>query len=290
MRRGSAAPADSMQRLTCIAALGLLALQPDFATRREAVRVDVLVTDKGQPVRGLTATDFDVLDNGVAQHVDLVSFEQIPLNVVLAFDTSGSVTSERLGHMRDAGFGVLDGLAAGDQAALLTFSHVVVRRAPLTANVAAVRAAFAFRPPQGDTALIDAVYTAMMVGESDAGRSLVIVFSDGLDTASFLPADAVLDTAKRSDVVVYAVAVGPRGRFLRDLSAFTGGRVFDVDSTVALRSTFEQILDEFRHRYLLSYSPDRVPRGGWHRLEVRVRNRRARVQARPGYLRGEADR
>jgi len=279
-----------MSRLASVAALGLLAIQPNFATRREAVRVDVLVTDKGQPVRGLTTADFDVHDNGVPQHVDLVSFEQIPLNVVLAFDTSGSVTTERLGHMRDAGEGVLKGLNPHDQAALLTFSHVVVRRAPLTPDLDAVRAAFAFQSPEGDTALSDAVYTAMMVGESDAGRSLVIVFSDGLDTASFLPADAVLDTAKRSDDVVYAVTVGQRIRFLRDLSAFTGGRVYDVENTKDLRATFEKILDEFRHRYLISYSPERVPRGGWHRLEVRVRNRGARVQARPGYLRGEADR
>jgi Ca-activated chloride channel family protein len=279
-----------MWRLASLAALGLLAIQPNFVTRREAVRVDVLVTDKGEPVRGLTAADFDVLDNGVLQHVDLVSFEQIPLNVVLAFDTSGSVTTERLGHMRDAGEGVLKGLNPRDQAALLTFSHVVVRRAPLTPDIDAVRAAFAFRPPDGDTALIDAVYTAMMVGESDAGRSLVIVFSDGLDTASFLPADAVLDTAKRSDDVVYAVTVGQRIRFLRDLSAFTGGRVFDVENTKDLRATFEQILDEFRHRYLISYSPEQVPRRGWHRLEVRVRHRSVRVQARPGYLRGDDDR
>ena len=69
-----------------------------------------------------------------------------------------------------------------------------------------------------------------MIGESDAGRSLVIVFSDGLDTASFL-ADAVSIRPKRSDVVVYGVSVGARVRFLRDLSAFTGGTVFDVDST-----------------------------------------------------------
>jgi Ca-activated chloride channel homolog len=262
--------------------------QPNFATRREVVRVDVLVTDKGQPVRGLTTADFDVLDNGISQRVDLVSFEQIPLNVVLVFDTSGSVSDERLGHMRDAGSAVLKGLAKNDQAALLTFSHVVAQRAPLTAALDTVRAALAFTPPEGDTALVDAMYTAMMVGESDAGRSLAIVFSDGVDTASFLPAASVLDTAKRSDVVVYGVSVGPRVRFLRDISAFTGGTVFDVDSTKNLSTAFEKILEEFRHRYLVSYSPENVPRGGWHRLEVRVKNRGVRIQARPGYMRGDA--
>ncbi len=278
-----------MTRFIVCAALALVTQRPDFAARREAVRVDVLVTEKGQPVTGLTTSDFEVLDNSVAQRVDLVSFEQIPLNVVLVFDTSGSVTNERLSHMRDAGYAVLKGLTRNDQAALVTFSHVVVQRAPLTPDLGTVRAAFTFRPPEGDTALVDAVYTSIMVGESDAGRSLLIVFSDGLDTASFLPADAVLDTAKRSDVVVYGVSVGPRVRFLRDLSAFTGGTVFDVESTKDLSATFEKILDEFRHRYLVSYSPEGVTRGGWHRLEVRVRNRSARVQARPGYMRGEVD-
>jgi Ca-activated chloride channel family protein len=263
----------------------ILTLQPDFATRREAVRVDVLVTERGQPVRGLTVSDFEVFDNGVAQRVDLASFEQIPLNVVLVFDTSGSVTDERLGHMRDAGTAVLKRLTKNDQAALVTFSHVVARRAPLTADREQVRTALNFQPPEGDTALVDAVYTSMMIGESDAGRSLAIVFSDGVDTASFLTANAVLDTAKRSDVVVYGVSVGPRVRFLRDLSAFSGGTVFDVDGTKDLSTTFEKILDEFRHRYLVSYSPEHVTRGGWHRLEVRVKNRGVRVQARPGYMR-----
>jgi len=275
-------------RIVALAVLTLLAAQPNFTSRREAVRVDVLVTDKGQPLLGLTAADFEVLDNGVAQRVDLVSFDQIPLNVVLVFDTSGSVSDERLGHMRDAGVAVLNGLGRNDQAALLTFNHVVTQRAALTGELDKVRTALTFKPPEGDTALVDALYTSMMVGESDAGRSLAIVFSDGVDTASFLPAGAVLDTAKRSDVVVYGVSVGPRVRLLRDLSAFTGGSVFDVESTKNLKSTFEKILDEFRHRYLVSYSPENVTRGGWHRLEVRVRNRSARIHARPGYMRGDA--
>ena len=268
----------------------LLALQPTFVTRREVVRVDVLVTDKGQPVTGLTTADFEILDNGVAQHVDLVSYEQIPLNVVLAFDTSGSVTDERLGHLRDAGYAVLKGLTKHDQAALVTFSHVVAQRAPLTGDFARVRRALTFTAPEGDTSLIDGVYTAMLIGESDAGRTLAIVFSDGMDTASFLSADAALDTAKRSDVVVYGVSIGPRVRFLRDLSAFTGGTVFDINSMKDMSATFERILEEFRHRYLVSYSPENVPRGGWHRLEVHVKGRRASIKARPGYMRGDVER
>jgi VWFA-related protein len=127
-----------------------------------------------------------------------------------------------------------------------------------------------------------------MVGESDAGRALLIVFSDGVDTSSWLRADAVLDAAKRADVVVYGVSVVSRLKpeFLRDLTSLTGGRLFEIDKTANLASTFLGILDEFRHRYLVSYTPKGVAKDGWHKLDVRVRNRRAAIKARPGYLAG----
>jgi len=57
-----------------------------------------------------------------------------------------------------------------------------------------------------------------------------------------------------------------------------------VDSLKELSSRFASILEEFRHRYLLSYSLQGVPSPGWHKLEVRVKNRRATVKARPGYI------
>src|SRR5262249_19203869 len=153
-------------------------------------------------------SDFEILDNGVAQRADLVSFEQIPLNVVLAFDTSDSVTGERLDHLRQAGQAVLTGLKSDDQAALVTFSHAVSQLAPLSRELNRVRDALSLPTLPGETSLVDGVYTAMMVGESDAGRPLIIVFSDGVDTASWLSADMALETAKRSDAVVYGVSLG----------------------------------------------------------------------------------
>jgi len=257
-----------------------------FSSKVEAVRVDVLVTDKGQPVRGLQAADFEVLDNGLPQQVDLVSFEQIPLNLVLVFDMSSSVVGERLEHLSDGARTVLSGLTREDQAALVTFSEAVVRGSDLTTNFDEVRAALKQAGGRGDTALIDAVYTGMMVGESDVGRALLIVFSDGLDTASLLSPDVILDTAKRSDVVVYAVVAGgsPKVSFLRDLSELTGGTFYDAGPTRNLGPTFVKILNEFRQRYLVSYSPRGVSGEGWHRLEVRVKGRSADVKARPGYF------
>jgi VWFA-related protein len=277
--------------LLCLLAAASVAAQTaqePFKSRVEAVRVDALVTDHGQPVLGLGRGDFEIVDNGVPQQVDLVSFEQIPLNIILTLDMSDSVAGDRLDHLRAAGYAALATLQKGDQAALVTFSHAVAIRAPLAGDASEVRRAIDEAEGAGDTSLVDGVFTGMMIGESDAGRALQIVFSDGLDTASWLTATRVLDAAKRSDVVVYAVAVksAAKPEFLRDVTAFSGGRLYELEKTADLTATFKTIVDEFRHRYLISYTPHGVAKDGWHRLEVRVKRRGADVKARPGYLAG----
>ena len=258
--------------------------QATFSSRIDAVRVDVLVIDASGPIRGLGPSDFEIRDNGVLQQIDLVSFEQIPLNVVLALDMSDSVAGDRLDRLRAAGAAVLGGLQSGDQAALVTFSHVVRLAAKLSGDIGSVRTALARASGAGSTSLVDGAFMGMQVGASDAGRELLIVFSDGLDTASWLSADKVLDVAKRSDAVAYAVAARSRARpeFLRDLASFTGGRLFEVERTERLDSIFVDILQEFRQRYLISYTPRGVAKEGWHKLDVRVK-RSGTVKARPGY-------
>jgi len=268
--------------------MSVSARRQTFTSRIEAVRVDVLVTENGKPVQGLSPSDFEVLDNGVRQRVDLASFEQIPLNVVLALDNSASLQGLRLGHLQTAGKRVLEGLKPGDRAALVAFSHIVSPSQSLTDDLDRIRLALDRVRGEGLTSLIDATHAGMLLGESDAGRSLLIVFSDGVDTSSWLTADAVVETARRGDVVVYGVEVGDqRVTFLRDLSEVTGGRLFSIESTKDLASAFAGILEEFRMRYLVSYSPQGVAPGGWHRLEVRVKHRGAAVKARPGYFAGQ---
>ena len=261
-----------------------------FSAKVEMVRVDALVTerDNGPAIVGLGPSDFEVYDNGVLQHVELVSFDEVPLNVILTLDMSDSVAGDRLDHLRGAGAALLAALKKDDQAALVTFSQLVALGAGLTKDVAPVRRAIDEAAGSGDTALVDGTYAAITLGESDAGRALVIVFSDGVDTASWLSADAVLDAAKRSDAVVYAVSTRSRlePAFLRDVTSLTGGRLFEVEKTATLGAIFVGVLEEFRRRYLVSFTPRGVEKDGWHRLEVRLKGRRATIKARPGYLAG----
>jgi VWFA-related protein len=264
------------------------AQQPTFSSRIEAVRVDVLVKDRGQVVRGLGPQDFEVRDEGVLQEIDLVRLEQVPLNIILGLDVSQSVDGERLEHLLAASNTLLDRLNGDDRTALLTFSHAVRLRQELTKEIPRVRQALEDVMPNGQTSLIDGTSAAIALSGSDVGRSLLLVFSDGVDTSSFLSPDVVLQSAQRSDVVAYGVAIRSRisPAFLKELAELTGGSVFEIESTKDLSQTFLRILDEFRQRYLLSYSPRGVSQTGWHRLEVRVKGRRATVSARAGYQAG----
>jgi VWFA-related protein len=285
MRRASAA----LALLACSLATGAAAqAPPTFSAEVEAIRVDVLVTDGDRPLTGLGPADFEVRDNGVPQEVAYVSSEKLPLNVILALDTSASVAGEALDRLRSAGRAVLDRLEPEDQAALVTFSHQVTLRQALTRDVASVARVLGQVEAEGETAVIDGSYAAVMLGEADVGRDLLIVFSDGVDTASWLTESQVLEAARRADLVVYGVSVrgSHRTDFLRELGRLTGGSLLEVDSTRDLGTAFVRILDEFRQRYLVNYSPRGVPPGGWHELKVRVKGRRVSVKARAGYVAG----
>ncbi len=206
---------------------------------------------------------------------------------------SGSVAGDRLTHLRGAGRALLDALRTDDGAALVRkFSHLIALRSKLTTDHNRVRAALDLAQPSGNTSLIDASYAGLILGESDTGRTLMICFSDGVNTASWLSPEQVLDTGRRSNAVVYGVSVTGlvKATFLRDLTTLSGGSLIEIDSTRDLGALFLKVLEEFRHRYLLSYTPRGVSKDGYHRLEVRVKGRDVKVKARPGSLPGDKDR
>ena len=263
--------------------------QPSFSTRIESVRVDVLVTEGGRIVRGLGPADFEIRDEGVVQDVNLVSFEQLPIHVILALDLSYSVSGERLRDLRGASHALLDALRRDDRVSLLTFNRAVSRRSTPTSDVGPLRTVLDELEPQGTeslggTALADAAYAALVSGEQEGGRSLALVFSDGVDTGSWLSSSRVRDVARRNGVVVYGVSVRGSGSFLEDLSEVTGGSAIEAESTRNLRAVFIRVLEEFRSRYLVSFSPKGTAKPGWHRLDVRIKGRRVNVKARPGYM------
>lgn len=259
--------------------------QATFSSRLEAVRVDVAVTERGRAVQGLTASDFEIFDNGVRQEVALVATDELPLDLVLALDVSGSVEGERFAHLHDASIAALKTLRADDKAALVTFTQRVALPVPLADAAAGLAAAIDESPNIGKTSMIDAAYAALAHADTGSGRALVIVLSDGVDTASWLTAGSVIETARRLDVVLFGISAGaPRRTPLEDLAGASGGELIRVESTREMSSAVTSLVDAFRRRYLLSFVPRGVPRTGWHTLDVRAKRRGLRVTARAGYF------
>jgi VWFA-related protein len=265
-----------------------------FRTGTDAVRVHVLVSDRGRPVPGLAATDFELLDNGVRQTVQLVESGTAPLIVSLVFDTSESVAGERLRYLISATSALLDTLERRDRVALIVFDNSVRTLIPDTSDLDAVRRALAGVTAGGRTSLNDAAYAGLIGGQPEEGRRLVVLFSDGADNQSWLSRDAVLRAAGRTEAVVYGVSLRDRlasqgaevvRSLIEALPAATGGQLLRADADRDLEPLFLRVVSEFRHRYWLAYLPTGVRTGdGWHTISVRTRDRRTKVTARPGYF------
>jgi VWFA-related protein len=260
-----------------------------FASGVDAVRVDVLATDGRKPIVGLTARDFQVRDNGVLQDIALADTERLPLAIICAIDVSDSVVGDRLDALVLAGKSLLRAGETPDRFALLSFSHRVRLLAPLSHDPVVARRALGALHARGRTTLRDAAFAALALRPASPDRALVILFSDGEDTASWMTPADVLQAGQRSDAVVYPVVTDrtsqePHMSFLKTLAADTGGRVIEASSENGAERAFHGILDEFRVRYLLAYVPKGGPSKGWHDIRVTLNGRPGTIVARRGYL------
>jgi VWFA-related protein len=211
-------------------------------------------------------------------------------------DTSGSVLGDRLTNLIAAADGLVAALRPGEWAGLLTFSHRLRPLVPITEDLASVRGALAALSADGRTALRDAVQLALATEYDARARPLILVFSDGVDNASWLSDEEVLESARRAGIVIHVVTVTSRDALLsisRRLSPTwfvervvetTGGRLWSAESESDLARLFTSALDEMRARYLLSFSPSRPLRPGWHALRVRLKNGGGDITARSGYF------
>jgi VWFA-related protein len=280
-----------MTRRPVLAALAASALLSSplngqrFSSSAVAVRVDVLVTSGGKPLGGLTAKDFELRDNGVLQTLDVVDGADVPINAVLALDTSLSTAGKRQSDLSRAAEALLAKLRPSDRAALSTFNHAAVPMVPLTSNLESIRASLRGITPSGETSVMDGAYVAITATLGQSGRSLVLVCTDGFDTWSWLRPEDVLEAARRASVVIYGVTSSDarRDAGLKAITDATGGHILQVKSSEELTAAFQKILEDFRNRYILAYSPAGVPSEGFHTLDVRVKRPGASVKARPGY-------
>lgn len=280
--------------LVVVAAVAAGAQAPPITFRATTgvVLVPVWVKDKGKPVPGLSASDFELTDNGVLQELGSLRMASQPVDVTILLDTSESLDNDSLARLRSGIETICRSLPPSDRIRLLTFATQVTEVFGFQSGGVVPR--FERVGSGGTTALYDALAATLLSTPRSDRPQLVFAVTDGGDNASVLKAPNVVALAGLSDASLYATVVrtAPRAvpwgvlyvlEQLREASARSGGTVFENPPETSLPALFRQVLSDFRTSYLLSFTPSGVGQGGWHDLVVRTKERRYTVRARAGY-------
>lgn len=276
-------------------AAAVLGLSPElraqFATGVQVVEIYATVTrPDGSAVSGLTASDFEVLEDGVAQPVSLFVAGEFPLTVALGVDRSFSMAGEPLRLALRASQAFLRALKPEDRSMVWAIAEDAAVIAPLDAPRDEQLLALAKLTPWSTTALHDSVIAALDRLEPERGRQALVLFTDGSDRYSRASVGQVIERARRSNALIYGIGVGKtRAPILAEMAAVSGGRSLHVRDAAALEPALASVAQELRHQYLLGYTPPARRTGSearWRSITVRLTRGAAglRVRARDGYV------
>jgi Ca-activated chloride channel family protein len=246
------------------------------------------VTDQnGRAVKGLAETDFTVLEDDVPQTITTFVGGEFPAAVALAVDRSFSMKGTPLTMAKTAGRSFVGSLKPDDRVMLITISGDVEVLAPISSDRGPILEALETLDPWSTTSLNDALIRSLDLLENERGRRAIVVLSDGEDRYSTASEGDVLGRARRSDVMMYPVAIGrSRPRLFVELAAVTGGRSFHLRDPKGLQTTLQTIAEDLRAQYLIGYEPQSVPavgEAGWRSITVHVSRPGLSVRARSGY-------
>jgi Ca-activated chloride channel family protein len=268
-----------------------------FTSGTHTVPVFVTVTDRDKRlVPDLAEEDFEIYDSGKLQKLTQFDNSALPVSVVVMLDTSGSMTLA-LDQVKQGAEQFLLRLLPDDRGMVGAFNDKIQ-----------------FKPEEGfigsrdrliaqlkeldfgyPTRLWDAVYQSLAALKPREGRKVVLVFTDGEDTASKMGRSEPLDRAREEDVMIYAVGLeniffngaqrvmSRPDRGLKGLAEETGGGFFLLKKTDELGATFTRVAQEIHSQYLLGFSPSLLD-GKVHKLEVRVKKPGMTARARKTYL------
>ena len=262
--------------------------QPRFSAQVTQVEVYATVTDEaGRAVKDLKVEDFVVLEDDVPQKITAFVSGDFPAAVALAIDRSFSMKGAPLTMARTAGRVFVSSLKPEDRVMLISISGHVEVLAPLSTSRGPLLRALDSLDPWSTTSLHDALIRSLDLLEDETGRRAIVVLSDGSDRYSKAREADVLDRARRSDVMVYPIAIGRiRPPLFPELAALTGGRSFHLRDPKELQKTLQSIAADLRAQYLLGYAPATPPRpdeDDWRSITVRVNRPGVIVRARSGY-------
>lgn len=256
----------------------------------DAVQVTVTVTDEasGKFVAGIPRSKFRVFEDGRPQTISHFASEDVPLELIVAVDISGSMTSV-MPKLKNAVKEFLAAVPARNEVTLLGFNDTMFALTRRTTDPAERVRAVDRLAPWGATALYDVVVRGVDMLGRQVGRKAIVVFTDGEDQGSKVDLEDVERRLQSSDVTLYLIGQG-RGvtqdylkKVMERLATPTGGRVLAMESIDDLQVAFADLLEELSNQYLFGYQPTNTTRDdAWREIRVEVEGFSG-VRARQGY-------
>lgn len=255
-----------------------------------------VVDARGQAITGLRLEDFELRIDGQLKAISDLTRTETSVRLVMLFDNSGSLDMAREFEKRAAIHFFQIVMRPADEAAIYSVETESYLAQPLTRNVGVLQQTIAnFGKPEGATSLFDAVIEASRYLRPYAGRRVLVIVSDGIETMRENDFELTLKEAVANDCQIFVVQTGLHdGANLRALTAErrmeqfasqTGGAVYIPKTHYDVDSAFQQIAADLAQQYVLSYYPGDERRDGrFHLIDLRVRARKdVRVRARKGY-------
>ncbi len=269
--------------------------EPTFRSSTRIVPVITTVTDaQGRLVPSLEREEFTILDNGKPQDITFFQNDVQPFTVVVMMDYSASMTAN-LDLLENAAEQFLLRLLPADRGQVGSFSDKIQFSGTFTNDRDDLILALNDLQFGNPTRLYDAIDASMDMLEDVDGRKVVLVFTDGDDTASRKGFGDVLDHARDDEVMIYAIGLEseyfngqrvvrsrPAGA-LKRLAEETGGGYFELKKTDELAPTFSRVAQELHSQYTLGFTPA-VLDGKEHKLLVRMNRPGMNARARRSYI------
>jgi len=282
-----------------LAGAAALAQQATFKAGTSVVAVLSTVVDgQGRLIPNLDQEDFSIFDNGKPQEISFFQNETQPFNVVVMLDFSASMTAS-LDLLKAATEQFILRMLPADKGQVGAFSDKIEFSGTFTSDRDDLIGALKDLQFGNPTRLYDAIDASIDMLDSATGRrKIVLIFTDGDDTASRRGQGYVLEKAKSKEVMIYAIGLeseffnGVRlqrtrpDRGLRKLADETGGGYFELKKTDDLAPTFTRVAQELHSLYALGFAPGALD-GKEHKLEVRVKTPGATARARRSYVASE---
>jgi Ca-activated chloride channel family protein len=268
---------------------------PTLKVESRLVNVAVNVVDhNGAPVGGLQQDDFEITEDSKTQKIAYFEKESsTPLSIVLAIDGSESVLRNESLEKQAAKKFVNTLLRDQDELDLMDFSDTVREVVPFTNQKKRIESGLNDIQRGAETALYDAIYLAsdrLSQTKNDAGRRRVLVLiTDGSDTAKRSRYGQALEEAQRSGVMIYSIIIVPvwadAGRntggehALVQMSNDTGGKYFYVEDRKDLEPAFARVSDDLRTQYVLGYyAPQHGRDVSFRAIKVRMKDEELRAK------------